>query len=343
MQTNEINTDSIQPLNILESNINIENNLYENEFTEKIIDARGGCSALCLILVSIFLSFVLMIGCCAGTIFLLEKDNLIIFGVLTIILALVFFSILILSFCCCSGLFINNVNEAHVLTLFGKYIGTVKKTGYCFVNPWATHKTVSLKSNNLNGAVIKVNDKSGNPIMMGCVVVWRVKDTAKAIFAVENYYEYVQVQSDCAVRDVGCQFPYESDNENEICLRSGSEEISKVLVKELSERLRPAGIEVMEARITELSYANEIASVMLKRQAADAVIAARQKIVEGAVSIVGHALNSLKDNEICNLPREKKAKLVSNLLVVLCGDNQSSNTTHSGSAPRLLEGFNKYG
>ena len=179
--------------------------------------------------------------------------------------------------------------------------------------------------------------------MMGCVVVWKVKDTAKATFAVENYHDYVEIQSDCAVRDVGCQFPYESDNENEICLRSGSDEISKVLVKELSERLKPAGIEVMEARITELSYANEIASVMLKRQAADAVIAARQKIVEGAVSIVGHALNSLNANDICNLPREKKAKLVSNMLVVLCGDNQSSTTTHYGSAPRLLEGFNKYG
>ena len=179
--------------------------------------------------------------------------------------------------------------------------------------------------------------------MMGCVVVWKIKDTAKATFAVENYSEYVHIQSDCAVRDVGCQFPYESDNEKEICLRSGSEEISKVLVKELSERLKPAGIEVIEARITELSYANEIASVMLKRQAADAVIAARQKIVEGAVSIVGHALNSLSSNEICDLPREKKAKLASNMLVVLCGENQGSSAGHSTSAPRLAEGFNKYG
>ena len=244
---------------------------------------------------------------------------------------------------CLGGLFVNDINEAHVLTFFGEYLGTVKKTGFCFVNPLANHKTISLKSNNLNGAVIKVNDKLGNPIMMGCVVVWRVNDTAKAMFSVENYNQYVEIQSDCAVRDVGCQFPYESDNENEICLRSGNEEVSKVLVKELSERLKHAGIEVIEARITELSYANEIANVMLKRQAADAVIAARQKIVEGAVSIVGHALDSLNKNDICNMDREKKAKLVSNMLVVLCGDSQASSGGHSSSAPRLAEGFNKYG
>ena len=238
---------------------------------------------------------------------------------------------------CLGGLFVNDINEAHVLTFFGEYLGTVKKTGFCFVNPLANHKTISLKSNNLNGAVIKVNDKLGNPIMMGCVVVWRVNDTAKAMFSVENYNQYVEIQSDCAVRDVGCQFPYESDNENEICLRSGNEEVSKVLVKELSERLKHAGIEVIEARITELSYANEIANVMLKRQAADAVIAARQKIVEGAVSIVGHALDSLNKNDICNMNREKKAKLVSNMLVVLCGDSQASSGGHSSSAPRLAE------
>ena len=251
--------------------------------------------------------------------------------------------VIILICYCFGGLFVNDINEAHVLTFFGEYLGTVKKTGFCFVNPLANHKTISLKSNNLNGAVIKVNDKLGNPIMMGCVVVWRVNDTAKAMFSVENYNQYVEIQSDCAVRDVGCQFPYESDNENEICLRSGNEEVSKVLVKELSERLKHAGIEVIEARITELSYANEIANVMLKRQAADAVIAARQKIVEGAVSIVGHALDSLNKNDICNMDREKKAKLVSNMLVVLCGDSQASSGGHSSSAPRLAEGFNKYG
>ena len=326
----EINTDSIQPLNISENN---QEFVQEGEIKEIIIDAKSGGPMLCILLLSFFLNFFL----CGCSIALTTFSPF--FG----ILAPIFILLIILTCCCFSGLFVNNINEAHVLTLFGEYIGTVKKTGYCFVNPFSSHKTISLKSNNLNGAVIKVNDKVGNPIMMGCVVVWKIKDTAKAIFAVENYNDYVAIQSDCAVRDVGCQFPYESDNENEICLRSGSEEISKVLVKELSERLKPAGIEVIEARITELSYANEIASVMLKRQAADAVIAARQKIVEGAVSIVGHALNSLNTNQICDLPREKKAKLVSNMLVVLCGENQGSSGGHSTSAPRLAEGFNKYG
>ena len=331
---NEINTYSKKILSNSENPNNHKLEIPENEIQEKIIDAKSGGTILCLLLLSLFLNLFLL----GGSITLG-----VIFSPFFFILSPIFFFLFIITCCCFSGLFVNNINEAHVLTFFGEYIGTVKKIGYCFANPFSSHKTISLKSNNLNGAVIKINDKVGNPIMMGCVVVWKIKDTAKATFAVENYSEYVHIQSDCAVRDVGCQFPYESDNEKEICLRSGSEEISKVLVKELSERLKPAGIEVIEARITELSYANEIASVMLKRQAADAVIAARQKIVEGAVSIVGHALNSLSSNEICDLPREKKAKLASNMLVVLCGENQGSSAGHSTSAPRLAEGFNKYG
>ena len=329
----EINTDIILPLNISNENTDFFPNKNNDEIQEKIIDAKSGGKMLCLFITSLIVNILLFFGGIGLGVGL----QFYVFFVLPPICVILF----IVTCYCFGGLFVNNINEAHVLTFFGKYMGTVKKTGYCFVNPFASHKVVSLKSNNLNGAVIKVNDKSGNPIMMGCVVVWRIKDTAKATFAVENYNEFVEIQSDCAVRDVGCQFPYESDKENEICLRSGSEEISKVLIKELSERLKPAGIEVIEARITELSYANEIASVMLKRQAANAVIAARQKIVEGAVGIVGHAINSLKDNNVCDLSREKKAKLVSNMLVVLCGENQGG-AEHSTSAPRLAEGFNKY-
>ena len=331
MLNNEINTNSLEPLNIVNNSSEYQNDINDN-IKEKIIDAKSGARILCLLLV------LLIVAPSIPTIFFVM--NYPIAGGISSVIA----SIGIFIICYCfSGLFVNDINEAHVLTFFGEYLGTVKKTGFNFVNPLASHRTISLKSNNLNGAVIKVNDKLGNPIMMGCVVVWRVNDTAKAMFSVENYAQYVEIQSDCAVRDVGCQFPYESDNENEICLRSGNEEVSKVLVRELNERLKHAGIEVIEARITELSYANEIANVMLKRQAADAVISARQKIVEGAVSIVGHALNSLNSNDICNMSREKKAKLVSNMLVVLCGDSQASSGTHTSSAPRLAEGFNKYG
>ena len=333
MLNEEINTNSLEPLNILNNSNYQSENVSEN-IKEKIIDARSGSKVLCLLIFLFILCFAIPL--LLGAIF---KD-----AEITIFVSITLGGIGLLTICYCfCGLFVNDINEAHVLTFFGEYLGTVKKTGFNFVNPLANHRRISLKSNNLNSAVIKVNDKLGNPIMMGCVVVWRVNDTAKAMFSVENYNQYVEIQSDCAVRDVGCQFPYESDNENEICLRSGNEEVSKVLVKELNERLKHAGIEVIEARITELSYANEIANVMLKRQAADAVISARQKIVEGAVSIVGHALNSLNNNSICNMSREKKAKLVSNMLVVLCGDSQASSGGHSSSAPRLAEGFNKYG
>ena len=238
--------------------------------------------------------------------------------------------------------FVNELNEAHVCILFGEYVGTVKKNGFLFVNPFYTHETISLKSNNLNGTVIKVNDKIGNPIMMGCVVVWRVKDTSKAMFEVEDYKEYVRIQSECAVRYLGCKFPYEKVNENDICLRSGEQEVNRVLMNELSQTLAYAGIEVEEARITELSYANEIANVMLKRQAADAVVAAREKIVQGAVSIVGHAINALNDNEICKMNREKKVQLVSNLMVILCGESQQGGNAPTNSRPRLPEGIHKY-
>ena len=169
---------------------------------------------------------------------------------------------------------------------------------------------------------------------MGCVFVLKIKYISKAMFEVENYKEYVRIQSECAVRYLGCKFPYEKVNENDICLRSGEHEVNRVLMNELSQTLAHAGIEVEEARITELSYANEIANVMLKRQAADAVVAAREKIVQGAVSIVGHAINALNDNEICKMNREKKVQLVSNLMVIHCRESQQS-----GNAPIIVVGI----
>ena len=230
------------------------------------------------------------------------------------------------------GYFVNDPNEAYVITFFGKYRGTVKDSGFFWINPLTSKRKISLRSNNLNGEVIKVNDKVGNPVMMGCVVVWRVNDTAKACFDVQDYYNYVRVQSESAVRYVGCMYPYDKVNEDDVCLRSGHEEVHRVLQNELSERLKTAGIEVQEARITELAYSSEIANAMLKRQAAEAIIAAREKIVQGAVSIVGHALNSLNHNNICELTQEERAKLVSNMLIVLCSESQVSpvvNTGHS--------------
>ena len=230
------------------------------------------------------------------------------------------------------GYFVNDPNEAYVITFFGKYKGTVKDSGFFWINPLTSKRQISLRSNNLNGEVIKVNDKVGNPVMMGCVVVWRVNDTAKACFDVQDYYNYVRVQSESAVRYVGCMYPYDKVNEDDVCLRSGHEEVHRVLQNELSERLKTAGIEVQEARITELAYSSEIANAMLKRQAAEAIIAAREKIVQGAVSIVGHALNSLNQNNICELTQEERAKLVSNMLIVLCSESQVSpvvNTGHS--------------
>lgn len=257
---------------------------------------------------------------------------------LTIMISQIFYVFIILGLIlvtggivCLFGLFINNPNEAQVLTLCGNYIGTVKDNGFYWVNPLSAKKTVSLRSKNLNGEVIKVNDKIGNPIMIGCVVVWRVKETARASFDVENYDNFVTVQSESAVRHIACQYPYDKQKEDDICLRSGHEEITKVLHQELSDRLAMAGIEVEEARISELAYSPEIANAMLKRQAAEAIIAAREKIVQGAVSIVGHALDSLAQNKICELPSAERARLVSNMLVVLCSESQVSPVVNTGS------------
>ena len=166
--------------------------------------------------------------------------------------------------------------------------------------------------------------------MMGCVVVWKVRDTAKAIFDVQDYYYYVRVQTESAIRYVGCLYPYDKIHEDDICLRSGHNEINAALKNELTERLKHAGIEVVEARVTELSYASEIANVMLKRQAAEAIIAAREKIVQGAVSITGHAVDSLKTNNICELNEDEKCDLISNMLVVLCGESQVCPIVNTG-------------
>ncbi len=246
-----------------------------------------------------------------------------------------FFLLLIslVSLVCLCGLMVINPNESKVLTFFGKYVGTVTENGFFMVNPFMTKRNMSLRARNLNGDPIKVNDKMGNPIMIGVVLVWRVKDTYKACFAVDNYEKFVDVQSEAAVRNLAGSYPYDNleDEKADITLRSGGEEVNDLLEASLSERLSIAGIEIIEARISYLAYAPEIASAMLQRQQATAIVAARHKIVEGAVSMVEMALQQLSEKEIIELDEDKKAAMVSNLMVVLTSDRAASPVINTGS------------
>ncbi|MBL4674993.1 MAG: SPFH domain-containing protein [Mucilaginibacter sp.] len=232
------------------------------------------------------------------------------------------------------GLTIVNPNESKVLTLFGKYTGTVKQDGFFWVNPFTVKKKVSLKAFNLNGQQLKVNDNAGNPIEIAAVIVWQIKDTAKAVFAVENYIQYVNIQSEAAVRHLANSFPYDHINEDDtasITLRGGAEQVSAMLETELNERLERAGIDVLEARISHLAYAPEIAHAMLQRQQAAAIISARKLIVEGAVGMVEMALQKMEEKNIIELVEERKAAMVSNLLVVLCGDKSVNPIVNTGT------------
>jgi regulator of protease activity HflC (stomatin/prohibitin superfamily) len=224
-------------------------------------------------------------------------------------------------------------NSSRVLTLFGEYIGTIKESGFFFVNPFFTKKKVSQRAVTLDVPMIKVNDKQGNPIMIGAVVAYRVKDTFMATFAVENYPEFVKIQSEAAVRKLAGLYSYDNleDETATVTLRSNAEEVNHQLAHEISERLQITGIEVIEARINNLSYATEIAGAMLQRQQATAIVAARSKIVEGAVGMVEMALEQLSKREIVELDPERKAAMVSNLLVVLCGDRNVNPVINAGT------------
>lgn len=231
------------------------------------------------------------------------------------------------------GLVIVNPNESSVLVLFGAYKGTIRKNGFFWVNPFFVKKKISLRARNLDSEPIKVNDKIGNPIMIGIVMVWKVRETYKAAFDVDDYIHFVDIQSEAAIRKLAGHYPYDNfeDEEAEITLRSGGEEVNHMLEDEISQRLAIAGIEVMEARINYIAYAQEIAGAMLKRQQATAIVAARFKIVEGAVSMVEMALDALAEKEIIELDEEKKATMVSNLLVVLTSDKDVSPIVNTGS------------
>lgn len=292
----------------------------------------GGITMLFLNLVFLAVLFVLA--------FLLGASGLAMFG----------FFLMIFSW---KGFTLNEPNEARVLTFFGKYIGTIKDTGFFWVNPFFTKKKLVLRARNLDIEPIKVNDKSGNPIMIGSVVVWKVSDTYKAIFDIDSasntvmvssgnpkdgsipsfgidrmkaYEHFVRVQGNAALRKVAGMYPYDQSEEKNLeglTLRADGEEINKILEKELRERLSIAGIEIVEARINYLAYAPEIAAVMLRRQQADAIIAAREKIVEGAVSMVKMALDKMETDKIVVLSEDKKAEIVGNLMVVLCSDESA--------------------
>ena len=231
------------------------------------------------------------------------------------------------------GYFVVNPNESVVLTLFGTYKGTVKKYGFYWVIPFFRKKKISLRARNIDSATIKVNDKLANPIKIGVVLVWRVSDTFKAVFDVDDYAHFVDIQTDAAIRKIAGEYAYDNfdDEETEITLRSGGADIDKRLEESLSQRLSIAGIEAMEARINYLAYSEEIAQAMLKRQQATAIIAARIKIVEGAVEMVKMAIKQLSDEGVVELDDERKAAMVSNLMVVLVSDKDASPIVNAGS------------
>lgn len=242
---------------------------------------------------------------------------------------------IVIGFIMLFGFILVNPNTSKVILLFGKYVGTVKQNGLYWANPFYTKKKISLRASNFDSERLKVNDKLGNPVMISTILVWRVTDTFKAAFDVDNYENFVRVQTDAAVRKLASMYPYDNfadeGHEEDITLRSSVNEVSEALEKELEERLSIAGIEVLEARIGYLAYAQEIANAMLKRQQATAIVAARHKIVEGAVSMVEMALAELNKKDIVDLDEERKAAMVSNLMVILCGDKEASPVLNTGT------------
>ncbi len=302
---------------------------------EKVLHAKNGWGMLLLSVIGIVLGIILCI--------LSESIPKTRGGIDILLIAIGVILIIVFAFLLC-GLKIVNPNEAIVLTLFGKYYGTIKKEGFFWVNPFSSSfnpaqgalmglgKKISLKAMTLNNEKQKVNDEEGNPIEIGVVVIWKVVNTARAVFDVDNYVQYISTQCDAAIRQVARQYPYDvSENGDEKSLRGSSVEIAEILRQEIQTRVEIAGIEICEARIAHLAYAPEIAAAMLQRQQASAIIAARQKIVDGAVSMVEMALNKLSENGVVELDEERKAAMVSNLLVVLCGNKDAQPVVNSGS------------
>ncbi len=311
----------------------------KNDVTERELKALNGYLMIIVTVATLLVSAALIIaGIKCG------YDGAVGMAIVLIVigcLAAILFCILL------GGFHVVNPNEALVLTLFGNYYGTIKKAGFYYTNPFAASanpvkgksgqsKKVSLKTMTLNNEKQKVNDVLGNPIIIGAVVIWRVIDPTKAVFNVENYRNYLSIQCDSTIRNIARLYPYDTIEEDEAdkdekTLRGSSQEIAENMCRELQERVADAGLEIIEVRITHLSYAEEIAAAMLQRQQAVAVIAARKKIVEGAVSMVQMAIDQLSEEEIVVLDEERKAAMVSNLLVVLCGNKDAQPIVNSGS------------
>jgi regulator of protease activity HflC (stomatin/prohibitin superfamily) len=283
---------------------------------EKVINGFSGWAMLFLLLaaLAVFIPFLIVS---------IRANDL--------VMVLVCITVLILDIVCWAGLTVVNPNEAKVIQLFGRYQGTVKETGLRWVNPFTSRRTISLRVRNFESARIKVNDHDGNPIEIATVIVWRVIETAEAIFHVDDYEHYVHVQSESAVRNLATSYPYDAHQEGQLSLRMSAGEIAHRLREEIQDRLSKAGVEVIEARISHLAYAPEIANAMLRRQQASAIIAARQKIVEGAVGMVEMALEQLSAKQLVHLDEERKATMVGNLLVVLCSDRDAQPVVNTGS------------
>lgn len=274
-----------------------------------------------------FLALVLSLVFLAGSVYCYANaESGSIYLISGILLSLLFFFFI-------KGLMIIQPNHSRILSFFGKYIGTVKDNGLFFINPFYTTQRISLRSENLQGQTLKVNDKMGNPIEIAAVIVWKVGDTFKAVYEVERYMDYVRTQSEAAVRHLAVSFPYDimEDETANITLRDGGEKVNHILEQELTDRLAPAGIIIQEARISHLAYAPEIAGAMLQRQQATAIVAARTKIVEGAVGMVDLALKKLSAEGIVELDDDRKAVMVSNLMVVLCGEKAAQPILNTGT------------
>ena len=251
-------------------------------------------------------------------------------GVAIKILSLI---VALLALVCLAGFYMVAPNEGRVLQLFGQYVGTDRALGLRWANPFYSKQRVSLRIRNFESGQLKVNDSAGNPIEIAAVVVWRVVDTAEAVFEVDDYEDYVAIQSEAAIRNMATSYPYDDHEGESITLRGSANEIGDILKAEVQDRLGKAGVEVLEARISHLAYAPEIASAMLQRQQASAIVAARSKIVEGAVSMVEAALAQLTERQIIDLDAQSKASMVSNLLVILCSDRAAQPVVNSGTAP----------
>lgn len=288
---------------------------------EKLIAAWAGIPVLLVVLVMLVVPWLMIVQAIKGAEY----------GEKPVAVMVTWIVVWVADLICLGGFFTVQPNQGVVLTLFGKYVGTVSAPGLRFANPFYTKKPVSLRVRNFETSKMKVNDKDGNPIEIAAVVVWKVVDTAEAMFQVDNYENYVHVQSEAAMRNLATAYPYDSHEEHEVSLRGHTAVVAGHLKDEISDRLSVAGVEVVEARISYLAYAPEIAAAMLRRQQASAVIAARQKIVEGAVGMVEMALAMLAEKNVVQFDGEQRAAMVQNLLVVLCGETQAQPVLNTGT------------